>query len=351
MRFLKITIFSFFLAAISTHYFEEALLPIVVKIKHKVYGEQVFSSALSGCDIIARKHNDWVHPATLSLTVYDDVQRTLNKDQENFLEVLPNYRKSSLNNIECVADILIKQSETSFINGKKVRYFTYYNSKPIYKIDSPWVSGLAQSFTGQVMLAAYLSTGQEYYLEYAREITNFLNVEIDKGGPLLIHSENDYWYSEYANPNIEIPEVLNGHFLALDLLYWMNMYDENYIWEQLFINGLNSVVNSIDKYSSLTWSYYDKKGNFANGKYHRFHIRQLERYAPFDSSGKLLNNKNKMQLQVYLPFGIFERLMFQPSKLLALIVSFFMCLYIFIFYCFIFLNTMTLKNSNKGTGS
>lgn len=346
MIFIRIILLSFFIAAISTHYFEEFLLPSVVRLKHEVYGEQVFSTALAGCNNIIHEEYKWVHPATLSLTVYDKVQSILNKN--DLPEVLPNYRKETSNDIECVASILIKQSKIDVIDSKKVRYFLYHNNKPIYGISSPWVSGLAQSFTGQVMLAAYLSTGQEKYLDYSREIANFLSIKVEDGGPLLIKSSGDYWYSEYANQSIDIPEVLNGHLLALDFLYWMKVYDKNTFWDKLFNNGLSSVIHSINEYSAPTWSYYDKQGNLANGKYHRFHIRQLERYEKFDKSGSLKLAKDKMKIQLYIPFGVFERLIYQPSKLLILIITAFMFMYLFLFSLIYYLYS---KKSNKSAGN
>lgn len=337
MKWLKIIITALVLSLISTHYLEEILLPGVVSLKHKLFGEQIFSSALNGCEVLKGNGDfDWVHPATLALTVYDETQIILNKDEVIFPEVLPNYRNThNGEDILCVADVLIEQSITQVVNGQQVRYFKYFNDKPIYKLYSPWVSGLAQSFTGQVMLASYLKTGNVAYLEYARELGRFLSLNIKDGGPLLIQDEDRYWYSEYASDDISIPEVLNGHLLALDFLYWLKVYDSSNVWNSLFQKGIKAVVRDIGEYVGISWSYYDKQHNYANGKYHRFHIRQLERYKQFDDTNAVENAQFKMKMQLYVPFGVIERVINQPSKLLLFLIFSFFTIYFFV--CIIWL--------------
>jgi hypothetical protein len=340
MKWLKIIIVTLMLSLISTHYFEELLLPGVVSLKQKLFGEQIFSSALNGCDAIRGKSDgDWIHPATLALTVYDETQSILNKDDSTFPEVLPNYRETNNGeDIQCVADVLIDRSLTKTIDGEQVRYFTYYNDKPIYNLYSPWVSGLAQSFTGQVMLAVYLKTGETSYLEHAREIGRFLSLETKDGGPLLIKADDRYWFSEYASKDIVIPEVLNGHLLALDFLYWLKLYDVDDNWDSLLQKGINATVEDIGSYVGMSWSYYDKQNNYANGKYHRFHIRQLERYKRFDDSNEIESAQLKMKMQLYIPLGTIERVTQQPSKLLLFLIFSFFVIYIFIYLLWLKVN-------------
>lgn len=335
MKSYKVFFILVFLSLSSTQILEVKFLPIAIYIKEVVYGEQSFTYANTECQILAEnKNKKWVHPATLSLTVYSQTQQLLNQ-QHNLYEVLPHYASQyESNDIACVAKVLINESEKHKSGSS---YYSYQVDKPIYNLYDEWYSGLAQSFAGQVMLATYLKTNDDDYLEMARKLAHFLEVEVKNDGVLLKKSSNEFWYVEYASKNVSPPEVLNGHLLALDFLYWMSIYDERYSdkWKSLFERGLKAVLADIEDYTGIFWSYYDKEGTLANGKYHRFHIAQLERYKAFDSSGRLESAQHIMELQLYFPSGVLYRLLTQPSNLLWFIFSFFMIFYSFIYYGFL----------------
>lgn len=332
-----IIFFSIILSLFSTHYYEEDILPLIVSLKHKLYGEQSYTSALQGCNSLNKEQ--WVHPATLSLTVYGTVQNILKKyNTDNLPSVLPKYRKNIVSGDElvCVANYLLNNSKLIIEKQRVIaRYYEYPIPKPIYNITKPWVSGLAQSFTGQVLLAAYIYTNEHKYLEAAQQVGSFLMVKIKDGGPLIPLDDDNYWFEEYAEKNSKSPMVLNGHLLTLDFLYFLIKIDSNIKWDFLFTKGLNAAVNNIHKFVGSNWSYYDLNLNFANGKYHRFHIRQLDRYELFDSTGKLKMANQTMKNQLLLPLGTIERLITQPSKLLVFIYISFFIIYTFILFILI----------------
>lgn len=334
------------LSLFSTHYYEEDVLPLVVSLKHKLYGDQSYTSALKGCDSLSNEQ--WVHPATLSLTVYGTTQNKLEKYNTDKLPVvLPKYRNNIVSDDElvCVANYLLNNSKLIVENEKIIaRYFEYPTPKPIYNIKKPWVSGLAQSFTGQVLLAAYIDTNDSKYLEAAKQVGAFLMIKVKNGGPLILLDKDNYWFEEYAEKNSKSPMVLNGHLLTLDFLYFLMKIDSNVKWKLLFNKGLNAAVNNIHKFVGSNWSYYDLNLNFANGKYHRFHIRQLERYELFDNTGKIKTAKQTMKDQLLLPLGTLERLITQPSKLLVFIYISFFIIYSFIIFILIQIYRKAKKN-------
>lgn len=332
MKKIRFFVMVAFLSLCSTQVFEVEFLPLAIYIKEKIDGDQSYTRSRSTCNDLMNQSEFWLHPATLSLSVYKQAQFYLNPKSAILPEVLPHYQNQvESSELSCIAELLIKQSITYDPNTV---YFKYDVDKPIYNLYDEWYSGLAQSFTGQVMLATHIKTGDPKYLDLARKIANFLFVDVQNGGVLLKKSAQEYWYVEYANRSIDIPEVLNGHLLALDFLYWLSIYDKenSQKWKILFELGMNTTVNDIDDYLGIAWSYYDKKGTIANGKYHRFHIAQLERYKKFDQTGKLESAQKKMIYQLYSPTGVLYRLVQQPSKLLVFIFMIFAFIYSSIIY-------------------
>lgn|GEM_PF-1913219 len=353
MKKLVVAFLIFICSAITVHYLEDDLLPYVVELKTFISGDQPFTSALKGCNQIQGEAKDWIHPATLSLTVYGTAQTIFEQNSSQSLrEVLPAYRDKApdFEELICVADYLKAHSKEfeGTLHGdsekSKVLAFPYNMDKPLYEMKAPWVSGLAQSFAGQVMLAAYLRTEDESYLDAARSIANLLFLPISEGGVLVTFNDG-FWYEEYASPNSKPPLVLNGHLLSLDFLYWMNEFDRSDRWKTGFDKGLESVKGKIENFHSFAWSFYDLDGNLANKKYHLFHIRQLERYSKFDNSGELKKAASRMQYHLLFPAGVFERLIIQPSNLLFFLVGCFFAIYSLILYFLLNFHSIFFKKS------
>jgi len=321
------------LAAITVHYAERRLLPLVETVRTTLYGEQIYSSALQGCTSIGESRA-WVHPTTLALTVYGDTQRVLsNTFGPHGTEVLPDYADeiAGVHELLCVADLILRATEVQEIDGRRVRRIVFDVPQSTYHLTNGWVSGLAQGMTGQVLLAAYVETHDDKYLRAASDLRNLFLVPVDQGGVRVDVSPNVVWYEEYAQPGARPPLVLNGHLLALDFLYWMYQVDGDGETKVLFDSGIRAAVQMVDRYCSLGWSYYDQRLNLATGKYHAFHVRQLRRYEVHDDSGALTAARKKMQWQLIVPLGVFQRLLTQPSRLLVFLTS--TC---FVFYVLLF---------------
>ena len=321
------------LAAITVHYAERSLLPFVETMRTTLYGQQAYSSALDGCSSLEEPHS-WVHPTSLALTVYGDTQRILrNAFGSHGTEVLPDQAEefAGVDELLCVADFLLTASEVEEIDGRRLRRIVFEIPQNTYGLANGWVSGLAQGMTGQVLLAAYLETRDAKYLRAARELRNLLFVPVDEGGVRVELSPQSVWYEEYAQPGIRPPLVLNGHLLALDFLHWMYQVDPDGETKALFDSGVRAAVEIIDRFAGWGWSYYDQRLNLATGKYHAFHVRQLQRYEMHDDSGALTAARRTMQWQQIVPLGVFQRLFTQPSRLLVFLTSVFFMLYVGLF--------------------
>lgn len=326
-------VFIFLTACLIAHYTEIYLQPFIVRAKQYLQGELVFHRATLGSaakNSKGYKSSSWLHPTALSLTVYGTVQKIFRKyNLADSIEILPGYIKNDPGPEEllAVASMLIDQSVPQQINGQKVRLYPFTYVENTYQIQPPWISGLTQSLVSQVMLASYLLTEHADYLEFTEQSSAPLFYDIRDGGVRVsLHSDVSngplYWYEEYASKISAPPFVLNGHLIALDFLRIMSQYSSKNIYNTHFHAGLQAVALNIHKYNTLFYSFYDQLGNIANHKYHSFHIRQLARYSQYDVSGSLKRARSRMIMSRNLPFGVFERLIRKPSKMLLIIVFF-----------------------------
>jgi hypothetical protein len=319
------------LSTISLHYLEETLFPLVAVARNAIYGSDPNLAAASSCEL-DNEETTWRHPTSLALTVYGDTQKVLEADfgPHGAIEVLPAYAavKRGQRELRCVADYFLAVSARDEIAGQQVRSYPFHNNYEKYNLESGWVSGLTQGLVGQVLLAAYLDSNDEAYLFAAREAGNLLSVDIEDGGVQVRISPDAVWFEEYAQAGAEPALVLNGHLLALDYLYWMRQVDKGSEWDALFEEGMNALVELAPDFRGAVWSYYDKQSNLANRKYHSFHVRQLGRYSQHDESGLLAVVRHKMAWQLYVPLGIFQRLLTQPTRMLLFLGGVLFALYL-----------------------
>lgn len=323
-RVFRRAVLSIVLAVLCVHYLESWSLPAVEMVRKTVLGEQAYTRALGGCS--ALEGGGWVHPATLSLTVYGAAQRHLVAAYgPHDPEVLQNYASvpSSDDDLRCIANYLLDVAPVEVVAGYPVRAMRYDIENQLYGLKTGWHSGLAQSFAGQVFLAAFLRFSDEHYLQAAIETANLLRISVDDGGVLVPFKDGTVWFEEYAQAGKTPPLILNGHLLALDYLYWMRAANPQGRWEVLFEAGVAASANRIGEYAGRLWSYYDAQEHLANHKYQRFHVRQLERYAQHDASGSLEAARRTMARQLWWPGGIVQRLLTQPSRLIIFLLALF----------------------------
>ncbi len=144
-----------------------------------------------------------------------------------------------------------------------------------YNATDPFVSALAQGEGLSVLTRAYILTGNETYLDVAEASTRSFGVEMDLGG--VRHTDKDgVWYEEIADVGARSGKVLNGFMNALFGLYEFWFETGNTYAHSLFLEGVQTLSENIQRYDTGSWSYYDLLHHSAASlSYHKQHINQL----------------------------------------------------------------------------
>lgn len=152
----------------------------------------------------------------------------------------------------------------------------YYFPLPIYNLEPPWRSAMANGQTLEVLCIAHKLTNDMKYLTNAKNILKSFFVEVTNGGVTYKDSINSWWYEEYVsdNKNMKESRVLNGMLFTLIGIYKYYKYTNDNDAKILFDNGIRNVVDNLHKYDDNGYSYYDLLHNPAH-KYHQIHINLL----------------------------------------------------------------------------
>ena len=152
---------------------------------------------------------------------------------------------------------------------------------PKFKLESGWISSMAQSRGISILLRAYNITKDKIFLEKAERALKLFDVDISNGG--VKSKYKDYiFYEEY--PSLpKAPHVLNGHIFALFGLHEFGRFGNSKA-TKLFEIGLETVVKTLEEYDCGFWSKYDladkvfrnRNINMCTAHYHNIHIKQLE---------------------------------------------------------------------------
>lgn len=149
--------------------------------------------------------------------------------------------------------------------------FNKYPDLP-FDWDGAWALGVHLS----AIARAYQITKDSSYIELGNYVLNTFSTLVEKNGILSIDKNGCYWFEEY--PTVPPSSVLNGHINGMFGLYdyWRATKDERS--KALFDKGVNTVIQSLDRYDSGYWSYYDNMYNYVTDyKYHVYvHIPQLK---------------------------------------------------------------------------
>jgi hypothetical protein len=147
----------------------------------------------------------------------------------------------------------------------------------------PYASGLAQAEGAELLAKAYQVTGDQKYLQAAKQAIAALLVDIDDGGVSSIDQTNgdvngsnsSLFIQILAKPGIQETYVLNGHTGALlhTWRYYNVTGDPNAI--PILREGINYLKEHLKDFDKGDWSYYDKLGTVASDSYHEGHIKQL----------------------------------------------------------------------------
>jgi hypothetical protein len=256
------------------------------------------------------KNGSGINPVQIAQLVRPTVLAILDREFEGSLE------GEGGKKLLKVADFLLGRSDIREEDGVSFAVWWYDFDYPIYGLQAPWLSGMAQGLIAELMLAAYYLTGDSQYLSVARLAGNTLTVKVDDGGAAIYLPEGGLWFEEYAKAGTTNPMVLNGHNFALEGLYYLCLEDKDYCIP--YERGLEGLKEILPRFDVGIWTHYDLVGTPANQKYQQIHVRQL--HEIYDRTGDpfFLEYSNKFRIQTFLPLSAFYRMMVYPNEMLLI---------------------------------
>ncbi|UCE29716.1 MAG: hypothetical protein JSV85_03100 [Candidatus Bathyarchaeota archaeon] len=143
-----------------------------------------------------------------------------------------------------------------------------------YGMKAPFVSAMAQGEAISVLIRAHNLTSDPLYFELIGTAINVFEVDTRQGGVRYTDPNGYVWFEEYADTEGKTSNVLNGFIFALLGLYEASEFYEKA--DELFKEGLVTLVSNLHKFDTGKGSYYDLLGYVASPEYHDLHIQQLE---------------------------------------------------------------------------
>lgn len=304
-RLIAMCLLIFLLSGVITSYLGEIEQRIISSLKNLIlHGEFIEKIRIEASDLEDLEVINPVHVSQIVRNTSLDLLNGMILSEETKNSVLP------------VADWLIANSRMGNFGGKDYVFWPYEYDWPIYSIEAPWVSGMAQGHAIEVLLSAYVVTNSAEYLDAAKLAANMLEVPIEYGGVRIDVGERGYWYEEYASPSsINHPMVLNGHIFAVEGLFYLSRFDKEFT--ELFNRGVDAVLIMIPEFDGFFWSDYDLIMIPANYSYQRIHIRQLTWLYSVTGEAVFSDYADKFRNQLLNPFSSFYRLFKFPNRFLV----------------------------------
>lgn len=204
----------------------------------------IFNYDKNGYPIYNVNGNDIIHPTQLIHSGLDKLsQYNENKDQVQ-LDSAITYGKYLLNSIK-----------TRKFNN--IEYgiipIDFFNKHYPFAGNS-WISSMTQGQALSFFLRLHQVSQKAEFLQAATLIFNSFQVPLSSGG--VVFEKNGFLWTEEV---VSIPptHILNGNIFALLGIYdyWLVTQDERA--HSLFHKGIESIRESLERYSFGKWSYYD----------------------------------------------------------------------------------------------
>lgn len=146
-----------------------------------------------------------------------------------------------------------------------------------YKLDPPWLSGMAQGEGASLMVRLHLETGEDRWADAAGRALRCFRVPVAEGG-VRAELAGGPFFEEY--PTTQPSLVLNGGIYAMWGAYDVGVGLGDADAARDFADGLDALAGGIDLFDTGYWSLYDLYPhpirNVASSAYHMLHINQLE---------------------------------------------------------------------------
>lgn len=145
-----------------------------------------------------------------------------------------------------------------------------------YRLEPPWVSGMAQGQGISTLLRAFQLTGDETYRDAAFFAAAAFAHDISEGGVACRDEDGSLWLEEY--PSDPPSHVLNGFIFALWGVFDLWRVTEDARYRHLWDEGVQTLKRNLPRYErSGGWSRYDVlREEKVSSEYHWTHVVQLE---------------------------------------------------------------------------
>lgn len=151
-----------------------------------------------------------------------------------------------------------------------------------FKLQSPWVSAMAQGRCISVLIRAYGETKDVKYLNACTKAIKTFDPILHPSKMVTVISDSEYFFQEY--PGEEDSFVLNGAIFALwGIIDFYKITGDEYALS-LFDKGVSGVISKLESYNLGYWSCYDlyhlvsesSTINTCTAHYQNIHIKQME---------------------------------------------------------------------------
>lgn len=132
-------------------------------------------------------------------------------------------------------------------------WYIYYDI-PLYGINKPWYSALAQGEAVSVLTRAFLLTKNESYINLAEDAIKPFFIDVKEGG-LVNYFNSIPIYEEYPSM-IRTVGVLNGFMFSLFGLYDLYLISKSENAGDLFRRGIDSIKKLLPYYDTGYWARY-----------------------------------------------------------------------------------------------
>jgi heparosan-N-sulfate-glucuronate 5-epimerase len=163
----------------------------------------------------------------------------------------------------------------------------WFNGRPMahtFRLDPPWISGMAQGEAASLLARAYSVTDDERFRDAALLALGPFRVPTERGGVRATLGDG-FFLEEY--PTQPASCVLNGGIFALWGLHDVAVGLDDEAAKREFADGVDTLAANIHRWDTGSWSRYDlfpfRIPNVASGAYHVLHMNQLramQRIAP-----------------------------------------------------------------------
>jgi len=211
----------------------------------------------------SRKHNWQSNPVTVCQFALHHFNKYIREKRAESAEIFKKQVSWLLQNTE---------------NGPNNSMVWYYKLDiPFYKLNSPWISGMAQGEALSVFVRAFQLTDDEKYLDVAHNVFKIFKLRTQEGGVTGKYESGGLVIEEY--PTEPCSCVLNGFILALFGIYDYAEISGDAEAQQFFEKCTESLIDNLHNYDTGYWSLYDlyKPYRLTSQSYHRLHSMLLDR--------------------------------------------------------------------------